>query len=66
MNSNTVYDIDFTRALPATLKDDETVNALGRVIAAELQKNIRLSRMGFTLSPGRGHSQKRLPTVSLP
>lgn len=45
--SNTVYDIDFTRSLPSTLKNDETIYTLGRVIAAELQKNIRLSRLNI-------------------
>lgn len=43
--NNTVYDIDFTRALPQTLKNDESILALGRVIAGELQENIRLSRL---------------------
>lgn len=45
--NNTVYDIDFTRALPTSLKEDETINTLGRVIAAELQKNIELSRLNI-------------------
>lgn len=47
MNNNTLYDVDFTRALPDTLKGDKTINALGRVIAAELQKNISLSRLNI-------------------
>jgi len=42
--NNTVYDVDFTRALPAPLQNDENMLALGRAIAAELQENIKLSR----------------------
>lgn len=45
--NNTVYDIDFTRALPDPLKNDENMLALGRAIAGELQENIRLSRMAI-------------------
>jgi len=42
--NNSVYDVDFTRALPDPLKNDPKILALGRVIAAELQENIRLTR----------------------
>ena len=42
--NNTVYDVDFTRALPAPLRNDEAMLALGRVIAGELQENIKLAR----------------------
>jgi phage tail P2-like protein len=45
--SNTVYDVDFTRALPEPLKNDENMLALGRVIADELQENIRLARLNI-------------------
>jgi phage tail P2-like protein len=45
--SNTVYNIDFTRSLPTALKNDETIYTLGRVIAAELQENIRMSRLNI-------------------
>lgn len=45
--SNTVYDIDFTRALPLPLKNDENMLTLGRVIARELQENIRLARLSI-------------------
>ena len=45
--NNTVYDVDFTRGLPAPLQNDETMFALGKVIAAELQENIRLSRLSI-------------------
>ena len=43
--TNTVYDVDFTRALPDPLKNDDKMLALGRVIAGELQENIRLARL---------------------
>lgn len=36
--------MDFTRALPGPLKNDETMLTLGRVIAGELQENIQLAR----------------------
>ena len=39
-----VYDVDFTRALPQPLKNDETMLSLGRAIAGELQQNIQLAR----------------------
>ncbi|GHU42158.1 hypothetical protein FACS1894111_05610 [Clostridia bacterium] len=45
--NDTVYDIDFTRALPEPLKNDTAMLALGRAIAGELQENIRLSRLAI-------------------
>lgn len=47
MINNTIYDVDFTRALPAALKEDSTMLALGSVIAGELQRNIELSRLNI-------------------
>ena len=44
---NNIYDIDFTRALPAPIRDDEKMLALGKVIAAELQDNIRMARLAI-------------------
>ena len=41
---NSVYEVDFTRALPGPLKNDENMLALGKAIAGELQENIRLAR----------------------
>lgn len=43
--NNTVHDVDFTRALPQPLKNDETMLSLGRTIAGELQQNIQLARL---------------------
>lgn len=43
--NNTVYNVDFTRALPQPLKNDESMLALGRAIAGELQQNIQLARL---------------------
>lgn len=37
MNDNDIYSVDFTRSLPPPLKDDPEINALGRVIAEQLQ-----------------------------
>lgn len=45
--NNTVYDIDFTRLLPEPLKNDETMLALGKSIASELQENIRLAKLAI-------------------
>ena len=45
--SNTVYDVDFTRALPEPLRNDENMLALGRIIAGELQENIKLARIAI-------------------
>jgi len=43
--NNTAYNVDFTRALPQPLKNDESILALGRAIAGELQQNIQLARL---------------------
>jgi len=43
--NNTVYNVDFTRALPQPLKNDKSMLALGRAIAGELQQNIQLARL---------------------
>jgi len=45
--NNDVYSIDFTRTLPPALKDDEKMFALGKTIADELQKTIRLSKQAI-------------------
>ena len=45
--NNTMLDVDFTRTLPEPLKNDEKMLALGRVIAGELQENIRLARLNI-------------------
>lgn len=45
--NNTIFDIDLTRALPPTLKNDETMLALAQVIGAELQENSRLARLNI-------------------
>ena len=45
--NNTLYDVDFTRALPGPLKNDDKMLALGKVIAGELQENIRLARLAI-------------------
>jgi len=45
--NNAVFDVDFTRTLPEPLKNDKNMLALGRVIAAELQENIRLARLSI-------------------
>ncbi|MCL2357480.1 MAG: phage tail protein I [Defluviitaleaceae bacterium] len=42
---NDVYEIDFTRALPPTLKNDPTTLALARTIAEPLQENIKMARL---------------------
>lgn len=44
MNNN-ANNVDFTRLLPAPLKNDESMLALARSIASELQENIRLARL---------------------
>ena len=44
MNNN-AYNIDFTRLLPAPLKNDSTMLALGVSISDTLQENIRLARL---------------------
>lgn len=43
--NNTAYNVDFTRLLPEPLKNDETMLALGRAIASELQQNIQFARL---------------------
>ena len=43
--NDTVHDVDFTRALPSPLKNDESMLALGKAIANELRENIRLARL---------------------
>jgi len=43
--NKTVYDVDFTRALPDPLKNDPNMLALGKVIAEELRENIKLARI---------------------
>jgi len=43
--NNTLYDVDFTRSLPAPLRNDKKMLALGKAIAGELGENIRLARL---------------------
>jgi len=43
--SDTVFDVDFTRSLPQSLKDDPNMAALGKAISGELQENIHMSRL---------------------
>ncbi len=45
--NNTVYSVDFTHLLPAPLKNDETMLALGQAIAAELQYNIQFAKFAI-------------------
>lgn len=45
--NNTIFDIDFTRALPPTLKNDEDMLALAKVVAEELQTTAHLSRLNL-------------------
>lgn len=45
--NNTVYDVDYTRLLPQSLKSDETVLALAKCIAGALQDNIELARIAI-------------------
>ena len=45
--NDSVFNIDFTRALPAPLRNDEKMLALGKSIALELQENIRLARLSI-------------------
>lgn len=44
MNNN-AHNVDFTRLLPAPLKNDESMLALAESIAGALQENIRLARL---------------------
>lgn len=45
--NETVFDIDFTRALPPSLKNDENMLALAKVVAEELQTTARLSSLNL-------------------
>ena len=45
--NNTIYDIDLTRMLPPSLKDDENMLALARVIGDELQKTSRMAKLNI-------------------
>lgn len=45
--NDTVFEIDFTRALPPTLKNDENMLALAKVVAGELQTTAQLSRLNL-------------------
>ncbi len=45
--NETMYEIDYTRALPPSLKNDKTFYTLGRVIAEPLRENVRLSRLNI-------------------
>ena len=47
MNDNDIYSVDFTRSLPPTLKNDPEMNALGRVIAEQLQITARQIRQNI-------------------
>ncbi|SHJ73995.1 phage tail protein I [Tepidibacter formicigenes] len=42
--NNTIYDIDLTRMLPPSLKKDENMLALAKVIGEELQKTSKMAR----------------------
>jgi phage tail P2-like protein len=44
---NDVFTVDFTRALPAPLRNDKKMLALGKTIAAELQTNISMARLAI-------------------
>lgn len=45
--NNTIYDIDLTRMLPPSLKDDENMLRLARVIGDELQKTSRMAKLNI-------------------
>ena len=47
MNDNDIYSVDFTRSLPPPLKNDPEMNALGRVIAEQLQITARQIRQNI-------------------
>ena len=47
MNDNNIYSVDFTRSLPPPLKNDPEMNALGRVIAEQLQITARQIRQNI-------------------
>ena len=55
--NNTIYGIDLTRALPPTLKNDEDMLALARVIGAELQETGRMIRQNI-IYPGLMNCRK--------
>ncbi len=46
MNEN-IFDVDFTRTLPPTLKNDKNMLALAKVVGEELQVTARLSRLNL-------------------
>ena len=43
--NNTIYEIDLTRMLPPSLKNDEKMIALANVIGAELQKTSKMAKL---------------------
>lgn len=45
--NNTIYDIDLTRMLPPSLKDDENMLALANVIGDELQKTSQMAKLNI-------------------
>ena len=45
--NNTIYGVDYTRALPPRLKRDPEMLALAQVIGVQLQENSRLTRLGM-------------------
>jgi phage tail P2-like protein len=45
--NNSIYDVDYTRALPEPLRSDPNMLALGKAISKELQENIRLSKQAI-------------------
>lgn len=47
MNNSDIYSADFTRSLPPPLKDDPEINALGRVIAEQLQATAQQIRQNI-------------------
>lgn len=47
MNDNDICSVDFTRSLPPPLKDNPEINAMGRVIAEQLQITARKIRQNI-------------------
>lgn len=45
--NNTIYDIDLTRMLPPSLKNDENMLALANIIGGELQKTSRMAKLNI-------------------
>lgn len=45
--NNTIYEIDLTRMLPPSLKNDEKMIALANVIGAELQKTSKMAKLNI-------------------